>query len=160
MTPATVANILTRITLPRLAVRLGVNPSTVSRWAHGAVPRRNVARVQEILDGIWEEVKHLPVREDDRQSRPAPESCPRPPKPPATRAGCADVPRPCPCRLCAYNTILDFPRATVSCVLDVTDMGSASPAEVATALGIDTDRVGHFESRALRRIGAALREYK
>jgi len=66
---------------------------------------------------------------------------------PATRAGCADLPRPCPALGCRYHT--GGPR---SCVLDIAEDGGWTQAEVAEELGVGQNRVQQLEEVALRKL--------
>lgn len=71
----------------------------------------------------------------------------RPPKPPATRAGCLDPawPRPCPARWCRHA----LPRG--GCVLDVTETGAQPVDVVAALLGVSEVRVYQIQARGLQR---------
>lgn len=86
---------------------------------------------------------------------------------PATRADCADVPRPCPYLSCQYNLYLDvtptgnihlnFPaiepdEMQESCALDVAAEGGASLDRVAECTGVTRERIRQLENHAQNRI--------
>lgn len=91
---------------------------------------------------------------------------------PATRAGCANVPRPCPHLECRQNILGEIARhpdfdaavaafeareeagCTESCALDVAEQGPHTAKEIATIMGISKQRVlqiadeaGHYARR-------------
>lgn len=73
--------------------------------------------------------------------------------PPATRAGCAEVARPCPYQTCRYHLLAgsDQDRAKPdvskeSCVLDVAERGGVSFEEVASLMGMTRQRVQQIEA--------------
>lgn len=91
---------------------------------------------------------------------------------PKTRAGCADVPRPCPYASCAHNLFLDVNAsgglkqnfaeledmpAEWSCALDVVDRGGATLEEIGSALGISREAVRLIEVRAFDKLRVHLR---
>ncbi len=85
------------------------------------------------------------------------EPCPDDSKPrPTTRAGCCDVPRPCPYVSCKYNLYLDVSKAGAikinfphlepdemkdSCVLDMAEAGDRTLDEVGIALNVSRERI-------------------
>lgn len=102
---------------------------------------------------------------------PAPPTLERP----RTRAGCADVPRPCPFVSCAHHLYLDVSQRTgrltlnrpelephelepgASCALDVAEHGGASLDEIAAAMGVSRERIRQIEVRAMARAALLLR---
>jgi hypothetical protein len=91
------------------------------------------------------------------------------PKRPATRAGCADVPRPCPFVSCRFNLYLDVTRsglvrlsfpdlepdempAARSCALDVAEQGGLTQEETAAAVNVVRVRLQQIEGEALRKL--------
>jgi|GEM_PF-5093999 hypothetical protein len=93
--------------------------------------------------------------------------------PPATRAGCAALGRPCPALLCPCHLwpdrfdfgqlIGDLYRQVErpyppSCTLDIADAGEHSDAEVAQVLGLCDERVSQIRNGALRELHDRLKE--
>ncbi len=93
---------------------------------------------------------------------------------PATRAGCATVPRPCRFVSCSQNLYLDvttsgaiklnYPhlephemRPNLSCVLDVADQKGVSLEVVGAALNVSMERARQLVDAALAKGKAALR---
>lgn len=95
-----------------------------------------------------------------------------PPPPPATRAGCANVPRPCPHILCRHHLLLEarpghelkaLEDGVDTCALDVAERGPAmratpgpdgpaTLAEVGAILGTSRERVRQVEAVALGKL--------
>jgi hypothetical protein len=87
---------------------------------------------------------------------------------PATRADCADGPRPCPYVSCRYHLYLDvsdrtgsiklnFPDLEVwelaaSCALDIADDGAATLEDVGTIMNVTRERIRQLELAALARL--------
>lgn len=87
---------------------------------------------------------------------------------PATRAECADGPRPCPYVSCRYHLYLDvsdrtgsiklnFPDLEVwelaaSCALDIADDGAATLEDVGTIMNVTRERIRQLELAALARL--------
>lgn len=143
------------------------------RWPNVRSRRRREIRSMTIS------TKRIPQRElmigrllfpDDRDAPPRP----------ATRAGCADVPRPCPYVSCRYNLYLDVSPKTgaikvnfpdvepgdmpgASCVLDVADNGGRTLEDVGADLNLTRERVRQLEQKAIAHlrpvIGDELREF-
>ena len=97
--------------------------------------------------------------------------------PPPTRAGCADIPRPCERYACRHNNHVETERPgrphdghapaprllpqharerIESCAMDLADRGPLSPSGVAAQLGTTRERVGQLEERARTKVGLAL----
>ncbi len=71
------------------------------------------------------------------------------PRPPATRAGCAALPRPCTCLRCRYH--MGYGLAE-SCVLDVADRGGVTLEEIGDLFGIARERIRQVEAKAFEKI--------
>jgi hypothetical protein len=105
---------------------------------------------------------------------------------PATRAGCADIPRPCPFVRCTKNNYLTvnnhgvikktFPglepwemNPTMSCSADIAERGEdlktvngsggATVEEVAAALNMTAERVRQIQVDALKKVLLGLQDY-
>jgi len=92
---------------------------------------------------------------------------------PLTRAGCADVPRPCPHVGCRHHLYLDAQpggnlrvafaykepdEIQYSCSLDIADGGPRILDEMATVLGVTRERTRQIFERALRKLRVSLEE--
>lgn len=87
---------------------------------------------------------------------------------PKTRAGCENVPRPCPFVSCRYNLYLDvnpetgsikinFPDVEVedmrhSCTLDVAEMNGVTLEEVGAIMNLTRERIRQVEVRGLLKL--------
>lgn len=67
------------------------------------------------------------------------------PRPPATRADCADIARPCPALRCRHHN----GAGPWSCSLDVADAGGITLDEVGRALRVTRERARQLEVQAL-----------
>lgn len=90
---------------------------------------------------------------------------------PATRDGCANIPRPCPYVRCSMNNYLTTSNGVVqraypnlepweidpkwSCALDVADRGGATVEEIGRAINVTLERVRQIHAGALRKLAAA-----
>ncbi len=92
---------------------------------------------------------------------------------PLTRAGCADLPRPCPHVGCRHHLFLDAQpggnlriafsdkdpdELEYSCSLDIADGGPRILDEMATVLGVTRERTRQIFERALKKMKIALEE--
>jgi hypothetical protein len=90
---------------------------------------------------------------------------------PATRADCANVPRPCPFVGCAHNLFVDVNEETGaikfnapglepdevpgdSCALDVAERGSLTLEGVAAAMNLTRERARQIEEEVLAKLQA------
>jgi len=78
---------------------------------------------------------------------------PPPPPPPATRAECAQGPRPCPHRGCRYS----LPAG--ACTLDLADRDGLTLREVGAAMDTTAERVRQIEARALQKFRSRMAAY-
>lgn len=74
-------------------------------------------------------------------------------RPPATRAECAELPRPCPRSACRHH--LGRRAGETNCSLDVADAGGATVDEVAALLGLSHGMAHLIETRALLKLRRA-----
>jgi hypothetical protein len=95
-----------------------------------------------------------------------------PSAPPATRAECAGIARPCNRYSCIHNLTPETERAgkphhgihphpvlvekAQSCELDVSDRGKQTPKQVGEMLGLTPERVRQLEDRAMRKMELAI----
>lgn len=93
--------------------------------------------------------------------------------PPATRAECAGIERPCNRYACVHNLTPETERGgkphhgihphpvlvekTESCELDVSERGKHTPKQVAEMLGLTPERIRQLEDRAMRKMELALK---
>lgn len=95
-----------------------------------------------------------------------------PEAPPATRAECAGIERPCKRYACLHNLTPETERAgkphhgkhpdpvlvekAESCELDVSEKGRHAPKEVAQLMGLTPERVRQLEDRGMRKMELAI----
>lgn len=83
---------------------------------------------------------------------------------PDTRAGCADIPRPCPFIRCKYNLFMDVEHKRMkfygddplemehSCALDEAEQGGMKLDQICKIYGLSRERIRQIVEHALRQM--------